>query len=617
MPSPQLPFTIAAEDLTVDELFSGRFALSLPAFQRPYSWGAEEAEHLVDDICAAITDADRDRTAYPFFLGTMLLADPEPDQPIRSALIVDGQQRLTTLTILLAVLRDHTETAQERDRIHRRIAVFSSIDDRTADSFHLSLRTADRIFMARAVQKMGATRRPRRKSTLEPATEAQQKIETVRKLFQKMFGRNFQTEERARLVEFVLENCRALVMRTASLDYAYQIFLNTNSRGLALSDDDIVIAEVIGPLTPDQRRRFAPIVSQIDRYRESVESQKLRGKTFFSHLVGLNGWARASVIRDLRRAVQIRGGPLRFTTEVFQPMAEAYLLTRCNFAGREPPEAASGLLKRLLLLERICDDEWVGTAMLGLARFNLQSPELVQFLRGLDRFAHAQLVLRPGREDRRSRYRQVTKLLMSRSAIDPNQLFPLSDSEQRKFLNRCAQGVNETVSRTGKAILVRLDLEVSGGAIEPYIDLFAGEEPGNVSIEHVLPKGQRLPRASDWRSLYPEHDQRRGLANCIGNLVLVDAEQNRLAGQRDFVEKKRVYFSTSEPHQFATTEILRNVEQWSADDIKARHIFLLEQLIRIFQLSVNVPEMVFKTRHGTGRLGSRTIKRLPERSRQT
>lgn len=608
--------SISAEDLTVGELLSGRFAFALPPFQRPFSWGLAEAEHLIDDISSAISDVDRDRSAFPFFVGTMLFANPEPDQPIRTTLVVDGQQRLTTLTILLAVLRDHAESQEERDAIHRHIAVFSSPGEFAADAFHLSLREADQVFMARAVQKLGATRRPRRQSILEPRSEAQHKLEEIRKLFQKRFGRHSDPEERRRFAGFVLQNCRALVMRTASLEYAYQIFLTINGRGLPLSDDDIVIAEVIGPLSPDQRRRFAPIVAQMDRYREAAEGQRLRGKTFFSHLVGVHGWARTSIIRDLRRAVQGKGGPLRFTTEVFQPMAEAYLLTRCDFSGRVPPRPVSDLLKRLLLLERICDDEWVGTAMLGLARFDLSSPELVAFLRGLDRFAHAQLVLRPAREDRRNRYRQVVKFMSENANIDVEKLFELSASDQRKFLSRCSLGLNETVSRTCKAVLVRLDLEISGREAEPYIQLFAGEDPTsqNISIEHVLPKGSRLPRGSAWRSLYAAHEQRRALANCIGNLILVDAEQNRMAGQKDFEEKKRVYFPSDTPHLFFTTESLRSAAQWGPPDIRARHDSLMQTLIEVFRIDADVPAIAFRT---SDRSSDQVRPRLAKRRRKS
>ncbi|MEM9028354.1 MAG: DUF262 domain-containing HNH endonuclease family protein [Pseudomonadota bacterium] len=582
---------IVSEDLSVGAVLSGRFALSLPVFQRAYAWGQDEAEHLLDDILSALDDSDRDGERTPYFLGTMLFALGAHDQPVRSALVIDGQQRLTTLTILLAVLRDYAPTIEQRDVLHRHIAIWSSPDEWAADSFHLTLRPEDQNFMARAIQKRGATRRARRKSILAARNEAQENIEAVRRLFRRRVGPTLDNDAREKIMTYILESCRALVMRTESLDYAYQIFLTINGRGLPLTDDDIVIAEVIGPLSVDQRVRFKPIIQQMDRYREAAEVQRLRGKTFFSHLVSVSGWSRHSIIRDLRRAVQATGGPMRFTVDIFQPMAEAYLLTRCDFSNQRPSPAVAERLKRLLLLERICDDEWVGVAMLALTRMDATSPELLHFLTRLDRFAHAQLILRPTRDDRRKRYRKIAQAIAEQESIDPDALMALTAGEAKRFVTKCAFGLNETVNRTCKAVLVRLDCEYSGRPVDDYLALFSGDDPvvQDVSVEHVLPRGQRLPRGSAWRSLYPQYEHRRFMANAIGNLVLVDETQNRIAGQKEFAEKKRAYFPSDAPHDFFTTDILRCIDVWAPEALRERHVWLMEKLLATFEFDGEVP----------------------------
>src|SRR5262245_43161933 len=85
----------------VGEVFSDRFFFKIPPYQRPYSWTTEHASALLDDLVGHIEDGEDLDNLAPYFLGTIVLI--KGDRP--EAEVVDGQQRLTTLTILLSVLR--------------------------------------------------------------------------------------------------------------------------------------------------------------------------------------------------------------------------------------------------------------------------------------------------------------------------------------------------------------------------------------------------------------------------------------------------------------------------------------------------------------------------------
>jgi len=90
---------IKAEQITIGDLFT-RFMFIIPKFQRPFSWTTENFEKLFTDIYDAMKD---EQEAY--FLGSMVFwLDKEHEGNIYQ--VIDGQQRLASLTILLAVLRD-------------------------------------------------------------------------------------------------------------------------------------------------------------------------------------------------------------------------------------------------------------------------------------------------------------------------------------------------------------------------------------------------------------------------------------------------------------------------------------------------------------------------------
>lgn len=84
---------IEANDKEIQDIFSSGY-FQIPRFQRPYSWGKDEVENFWSDIIGDKTDS--------YFIGSMVVYQTR--KPYFG--IVDGQQRLTTITIVLSVIRD-------------------------------------------------------------------------------------------------------------------------------------------------------------------------------------------------------------------------------------------------------------------------------------------------------------------------------------------------------------------------------------------------------------------------------------------------------------------------------------------------------------------------------
>jgi hypothetical protein len=93
---------IRGEQHPIGEVFSERYAFLVPPYQRTYAWTNEHAGELLEDLLGYLGSSDENvDDLNPYFLGNIVLI--KGDRP--DAQIVDGQQRLITLTILLAVLR--------------------------------------------------------------------------------------------------------------------------------------------------------------------------------------------------------------------------------------------------------------------------------------------------------------------------------------------------------------------------------------------------------------------------------------------------------------------------------------------------------------------------------
>ncbi len=95
--------TLTAQEQSLAKIFSDDYVFHIPGYQRPYAWTTEQAGELIDDLLSFMqVSGGQIEDMPPYFLGSVVLikndVSPRAD-------VVDGQQRLTTLTILLASIR--------------------------------------------------------------------------------------------------------------------------------------------------------------------------------------------------------------------------------------------------------------------------------------------------------------------------------------------------------------------------------------------------------------------------------------------------------------------------------------------------------------------------------
>ncbi len=100
-----MPQHIQSADISVEKLFQSFYAV--PDYQREYVWGTEEVEQLLNDILSEISGESPE--SFPeYFIGSIVVC------PGKDGLydLIDGQQRLTTLYIMLCSIRDRLKELQ-------------------------------------------------------------------------------------------------------------------------------------------------------------------------------------------------------------------------------------------------------------------------------------------------------------------------------------------------------------------------------------------------------------------------------------------------------------------------------------------------------------------------
>ena len=115
-----------AEDTLVTNLLEGAKQFIVPIFQRDYSWGTKHCQQLWKDVIRVGSDPN----VKGHFLGSVVYVAAEDNTAtIARWLLIDGQQRMTTLTLLLIALRDQIKQAQAGDHDSDDVSTPEELDD--------------------------------------------------------------------------------------------------------------------------------------------------------------------------------------------------------------------------------------------------------------------------------------------------------------------------------------------------------------------------------------------------------------------------------------------------------------------------------------------------------
>ena len=108
----------------------------IPPFQRNYAWTTEECEELFDDILTAVKNNKN------HYLGNIIYYEGENDGASFSEnILIDGQQRVTTILILLCAIRDVISDEETKRKINRKFLKNEDVDP--DDLYRVRLKQTD------------------------------------------------------------------------------------------------------------------------------------------------------------------------------------------------------------------------------------------------------------------------------------------------------------------------------------------------------------------------------------------------------------------------------------------------------------------------------------------
>lgn len=547
---------LSAHEKTIEKVLSSDFQFSIPGYQRPYRWGPDQALQLLDDLEESLARSSDD----PYFLGSLVLVEAGGTDFD----VIDGQQRLTTLTILFAVLRDlaSPDVASELDQYVREPG--SRVAGRLPKP-RLALRTQDREFFKKHVQDPGGTAEVGSLSDTDAATEPQRAIrDNASALRKRLLSKP--EEWRLELAQYVTQSTYLVVVTTPDLDSAYRIFSVMNARGLDLTPADIFKSQVTGELGDD-----ATETKRWEGLEESLGTDDFSDLFRDIRTVISGDRARRELLKEFPEQVLgpylARGaeGRREFVNSVLDPYGKAFLhLRERDFAG-EGWNEVNVWLRRLATLDNY---DWRPSALWVLRHHSSDSMYVATFLAKLERVAAYLLLTGKYTTPRIMRFLELLNQLKNGDGLEAAAL-DLSADERADALNALDGEVYRMQARRARYVLLRLD-EVL--AQDPGVSY----SHGVLSIEHVLP--QRPREESVWIANFTDQ-QRDYWVHRLGNLVLLNRKKNSQASNYDFDEKKLKYFSASGGSAvFALTTQVLSEPTWTPEVVERRQKELVRRL---------------------------------------
>lgn len=555
---------IDAGEVKLGDLFTDKFDFAIPDYQRPYAWGRDETLQLLDDLKESL-DHDTDE---PYFLGSVVLVK---EKGVPAAEVIDGQQRLITLTILFAVLRDLATDAALRADIQKFVEEPAVVWANKAAKPRLRLRDRDAKFFRENVQADGGIAPLIGLSDNQTANDAQRAIRgNARALHEALSA--LPEDDRIRLFVMIASRTFLVVVGTPDLNSAYRIFSVMNARGLPLTPPDIFKSQVVGAIPEPDRADYAELWEDLeeDLGRQEFGDLFLYLRTIVSKVRAVRGLLTEFPEQVLDTYLPDMGKV--FVDEVLEPYALAdRRLINHDFDAGGSWDNVNDWLKRL---GQIDNDDWRPVALWALKQHKDEAEFLDGFLRKLERLAASFLLRRVYTTPRVQRYLDLLKQLDAGQGLEAA-AFALSTEEKAETRTRI-DGEIYLVNPVRKYVLLRLDSLIADNPGAAYTHKI-------ITVEHVLP--QHPKNDSQWLQDFTD-EQRTQWTHRLGNLLLLNRTKNSEAQNYDFEVKKAKYFTSRKgvPLFALTTQVLGH-DKWTPDVVAKRHADLTAKLANEWDLS--------------------------------
>lgn len=534
--------------------------IAVPIYQRAYAWKEKNVEELLQDI-----DQSHPRD---YFIGSIVINQTK-DESIWE--VVDGQQRIATITILFTAIRDFLRANNDQkgaDKIER--DYICDIDIRTKELVpKLKLGNDDNdYFISRIIKK----------EIKEEQKESHKRIQEAYSIAYKFIANKVKLDRNKHdfifnLNDLIKEKVKIIVVKVPDESNAFTVFETLNDRGLALSQADLIKNHLFnksGGRIKEAQNYWYEMSGAIEAAQDEEE-----------------------IINYIRYFWSSRNGLTR-EKDLFQEIKNNTTNTNLSVSFLNDLKSSTNKYLALLNQNHSFWDEYSKTTKEYVEKFN-----------DLGLYQNRPLLLAVLNQFDQKETEKAFKLILSWSVRNlitgsiPGGTLEREFSNQAKKINNGTIKDTKTLLKSAKNLiptdnqfkeafsiatvtkntlaqyyLIEIEKKYSENEEKSVVKNF-----DNVNLEHILP--QTITEPSEWLNF--DEENHKSYYKRIGNLTLLKTKINSDIKSESFDNKKQKYSKS----EIKITKSLGNIKNWSPVEIKKRQIKFAEKALQIWNLNIN------------------------------
>ncbi|WP_299601082.1 DUF262 domain-containing HNH endonuclease family protein [uncultured Aquimarina sp.] len=586
---------IATNKITIKDVFAEDMWFSIPDYQRPYVWGEDQISTLLDDISyAAINTPDSQ-----YFLGSLVLHSQDKDlegTKYQENSVLDGQQRLTTLYLLQAVIRDRTEKETRKKTCAKAIFQEGNPDDGIPERLRIefAIRKDVEDFISSFIKEDGGTQKV---ELLQQLINTSDNV-SIRNMAKAILIINnwFKDEENLNIdIFFPYLRQFVILVYVASneLEDAFRLFTVLNDRGIKLRNSDILKAQNLKEASTEKKQKEYAI------YWEELEGELDEGfDQFLSYIrtILVKEKARHNLLKEFEDNIynpkKYNQSTKRYENalpilakgdDTFDIIKEYKTHFDAVFSGNNYHLDNSWAFDNLIsvMQDTALSDIWIPPLLAYRKHFG--EFKILEFLKILGNKFSGDWISQETPTTRIEAMNNIIKEIENISNLSEvsqeEKISKLFNGDGFKFNSSYFLSQIDTNTiygrRFARYILRKIDYLLQGPLYqEKRIDFH------QISVEHVLPQNPKDD--SQWIKDFTTEEIEEW-RHKLGNLVLISRRKNASQGRLDFQQKKEKYFKSSIESFPNSIRIMQNV-QWTITELKDNHNELIAKIKTYYNL---------------------------------
>lgn len=535
----------------------------VPPYQRSYAWEQEHVEALLSDVKDAIKNQEKE-----YFLGSIVVTGPNEQRRFE---VVDGQQRLTTVSLLISAIKDRFATDGDEQVVATiRSEFLVQVDRKTKEGEpKLTLNEVDNELyqeLIMDIEKLDESKYSRQSHKRLIAATRQ-----IRKYIDDLCESSSEDSEELlhEWLDYLETNIKVILVTAPDDSNAFVIFETLNDRGLELAISDLMknyLFHRSAEKLEETKSRWLTMVATLESASEDAPVVQ-----YLRHFA----MSKYGLVREkelfglLKKKVTSKRTALSFSTELSNSarVYSALINTDHEFWKKYDASAkeAAGTLNQLgmvqvrpLLLAILdkFDPKKASAALQKLVAISVRFQIVGATGGGTLEKIYSDVA--QGVSD--GKYKTVAEILKNFITLPSDATFERAFSE-----------VSVSKTPLARYYLSMLEKGFPGRRKE----LVPSTDIRDVNLEHVLP----LTPNEDWETEWSSDDARTYYRR-LGNLAIMSAKENSTIGNTSFAEKKSIYKQSA----FAFTKSLSRYKEWNKEAIEKRQAELAKIAVKVWSI---------------------------------